>query len=593
MFRRISALVMALLLCLSCAALGEETYVPEVGEIALPGCDAPVVNAPDDLVEAAPEAADPAALPETRVFSSMEKAGGETWESVELLRAQGYTGKLASVTGTLKLIDVMIEGVAADASNLLDYFELQPGASIVCSASGSLGLNVSALALNKGATKQLSLTSNGASVSAKKARWSTSNGSVAKVSSKGKLTGRGTGTAVVTVTYNGEKAVCRVYGTNFVNAKKIKLEKSSADLALYGTLQLKPVLSPENADPRSVSWSSSDDAVASVDSEGLVSGLAQGVATIRATLANGKYASCRLNVRYILPTEIKFNRGSVGLRPGDTCAMTVTTVPESVSDPGFQFYSRDTAVCTIDEEGVITAVGYGATEVVAACAADPSLIGTCAVNVLSDTTPRLTGLTIGINPGHQIKTIKKRYPIAPWSTKKAKGVKTGACGHYTKVNEYETNLQIGLKLKRILEEMGAEVVITRTTNDVMLTNIDRAEMLNAANVDIALQLHCNTSPHSSHRGCSGYIRTTGDWVEVSREMAATLTRAISETCGCPDLGVKIQNEFMSLNWTTTPSVLLEMGYLTNREEDHLLASDEYRELMAQGICEGICRYFGR
>ena len=205
----------------------------------------------------------------------------------------------------------------------------------------------------------------------------------------------------------------------------------------------------------------------------------------------------------------------------------------------------------------------------------------------------MAGLVIGINPGHQIKTIKKKYPLAPGSSKKAYGVKTGACGKWTRVNEYETVLQIGLKLARILTEQGATVVITRTKNDVMLTNIDRAKMLNAAGVDVALQLHCNSSKFRDHEGCSGYIRTTGDWAAESRAMSKALTKAISAETGCVNLGVKINNNYMSLNWTTTPTVLLEMGYLSNKKEDKLLATDDYREKMARGICEGLCAYFGR
>ena len=50
-------------------------------------------------------------------------------------------------------------------------------------------------------------------------------------------------------------------------------------------------------------------------------------------------------------------------------------------------------------------------------------------------------------------------------------------------------------------------------------------------------------------------------------MAKALTKAISAATGCVNLGVKVYNNYMSLNWTTTPSVLLEMGYISNRKED--------------------------
>lgn len=594
------ALLLALLILLSAAALGEGTAPVDAafGEVAAelgetPLSDAGVVEAvgPDDAREVL--ANDEVSLREVRTFDSRQSVSGETWESVDLVRAPGYAGKLAAVSGALRLRDVRIEGLPAEEVDLLDYFELLPGASIACPGSDGLALDISAVSINKGASRTLKLTLNGVSVPAKKARWTSSRTSVAKISKKGKLTGAGSGSAVVTATYNGASAVCRVEGTSFVNAKKVKLAQSAADVALYGTESLQVTLSPSDADRRSLTWTTSDPDVAMVDGAGAVTGVSEGSATIRVTTASGKYATCRVTVRQVAPTAIKPERTRLSLQPGDTHALTWATTPAGITFPEFALSSSDPAVCTVTGDGLITAVGIGTADVTIAYALDPSVAGVCKVFVGTTPALRMEGLVIGINPGHQIKTIKKRYPIAPWSTKKAKGVKTGAKGRYSKVNEYETTLQIGLKLKRILEEEGATVVITRTTNDVMLTNIDRAEMLNAANVDVALQLHCNTSPRHSQTGCSGYIRTTGEHVEVNRQIAATLTAAISEICGCPDLGVKIQNEFMSLNWTTTPSVLLEMGYLTNREEDLKLASDSYRELMARAICEGLARYFGR
>ncbi len=206
---------------------------------------------------------------------------------------------------------------------------------------------------------------------------------------------------------------------------------------------------------------------------------------------------------------------------------------------------------------------------------------------------RLSGLVIGINPGHQNTVISQRFPLAPGSDRTGYGVKIGAVGQWTRVPEYETVLAIGLKLQARLEALGAKVVITRTDNDVMLTNIDRAQMLNEAGVDIALQLHCDSVDSARAEGCAAYYRDNGDWVAESRACADALTDAISEGCGCRNNGSKVCNDYMSLNWSETPSVLVEMGFISNQREDRLLASDEYRDLMADAIAEGLCRHFGR
>ena len=169
----------------------------------------------------------------------------------------------------------------------------------------------------------------------------------------------------------------------------------------------------------------------------------------------------------------------------------------------------------------------------------------------------------------------------------------GAGGRWSRIPEYEVVLQIGLKLQKKLEDAGAKVVMTRTTNNVSLTNIQRANILNKAGVDVALQLHCNSSTKKSHHGCSGFVRTTGGWYGQSKAIGKALVNAICANTGMTNKGVKKYNGYMSLNWTTTPSVLLEMGYLSNKTEDLLLATDDFREKIAQGIFDGLCAYYGR
>ena len=528
-----------------------------------------------------------------RIFDGMVDVSSATWRSLNLKRVGDYQGKIAYVTGKLVLEDILIEGAPACGVCLLDYFDLAPGASIACtSRSDGLSMGLSAFSINKGENRILSLEWNDAPLASKKAKWYTSDKQIATVSNRGKVTAKGKGQAIITVKYSDETAICSVDVTNIVYARKLKLNFKKLEVALNCVdASLKAIVSPDEADVKTVIWSSSAPKVASVDGEGRISGLSEGVAIITGTLSNGKTASCEVTVRETRPAGVDFEKLFITLHPGETYKTGVVFTPENVTVPGYTLTSDDEGVC-VTEGDVITATGVGSATVTVRSDRYPEVMNTCRVSVIPSDSARLEGLTIGINPGHQIKTITEKYPIAPGSAKKAYGVKTGACGKYTKVNEYETNLAIGLKLQRILESQGAKVVITRTSNDVMLTNIDRAKMLNDAHVDVALQLHCNSGPSSKH-GNSAYIRTTGEWVEESRAMAAALTGAISEVCGCANLGVKIQNEYMSLNWSTTPSVLLEMGYISNRTEDDLLASDDYREQMALGISEGLAAYFGR
>lgn len=374
--------------------------------------------------------------------------------------------------------------------------------------------------------------------------------------------------------------------------KSIRLNKSKLSLYLNHTARLKAKTSPKSA-AGTISWTSSDESVVTVDERGLVTAVGIGKAVVTARAENGKNAKCEISAKALLPKSVNFDELYVTLNPGGTYAAHAKVKPSDASDPSLIYSSSDASVAMVDENGVITAVSVGSATISCRCAATENVKNTCKVCVIAPGSKRMEGLIIGINPGHQKKTITKKYPIAPGSKKKAYGCKAGACGKWTRVNEYETTLQVGLKLQKLLTEQGATVVMTRTRNDVSITNIDRAKMLNKAGVDVALQLHCDSSQYQYKHGCCCYIRTTGKWVAESRAIAKALGKGMKNTTGCTNLGVKTHDEYMSLNWSTTPSVLIEMGYISNKKEDKLLASDSYRQQMAMGIMEGLCAYFGR
>lgn len=566
--------------------------------IELTGESPDVVEAPNavaDKAAASFEAATqaPADDPGTLSFSTTESVSGATWKDVNLVRSAGFTGKLARVSGMLTLVNVKIEGKAAGDVNLLDYFDLDMGASIAVTDDAPLRLNFSALSINKGSKKTLKATYNGKAVSAKRIKWKTSGKKLASVSYKGVITAKRKGAATITASYMGNKAVCRLDITGVVYPKSVKLNKKKLTLALNSMMSLKAKLKPANPDDKTLVWTSTNPSVVSVDENGRIAGLAAGKATIKVTTCNGKSASCKVTVKAIKPKSLTFSKLYVTMHPGETFQTGLKLKPENTSYPGATYTSDNTSVATVDASGVITAVGVGTATITAVSTASQKIQDTCKVCVIKQGAAQLEGLIIGLNPGHQKTMIKKRYPMAPGSHSYGPGVKVGATGNYTHQTEYSVVLDVGLRLKRILEEHGAKVVITRTTNDVQLTNIDRAKMLNAAGVDVALQLHCNSCSNSSKTGQSGYIRTTGQWFAESKALARQITKHISKTTGFANRGINYYNDYMSLNWTTTPSVLLEMGYLSNSSDDHKLAKPDFREKLAQGIYEGLCAYFGR
>ena len=529
---------------------------------------------------------------ESRFFDETLAIQSDTWSRVNLMRQHGFEGMMGAVTGTLVLSDVLFDGVAIQPSQLTDYIELGPYGAIVMDNGAKLKMNVSAFSFNRGDKRKLTLRWKGKKVDGKKAKWYSSNSGVVKVNKSGKLTAKAPGEAIIYAKYKRNWVRCKVVVTNFIYVKSVWVPKKMT-LPVNSAVQMSHSVSPANAIDAELTWWSSNPNVASVDQDGMVCGLASGKAYIYAKTANGIWNRCKVTVRYIAPSSIWFTNAFATLNPGDTFQTEYGMSPAVVSSPGVVYSTDDPGVATIDENGLITAVGVGRTRATVRSAAHGKVCGTCTVFVVEPGSGRLAGLVIGLNPGHQTRTIKKKYPLAPGSKKKAYGCKVGAAGRWTHIPEYEVVLQIGLKLQKLLTDAGATVVMTRTTNDVWLTNIQRAQILNNANVDVALQLHCNSNKKKSHHGCSAFVRTTGGWYPQSRAIGWCIINHLSAATGMTNKGVKKYNNYMSLNWTTTPSVLLEMGYMSNKTEDYLLSTDEFRDKIAQGIFDGLCEYYGR
>ena len=207
--------------------------------------------------------------------------------------------------------------------------------------------------------------------------------------------------------------------------------------------------------------------------------------------------------------------------------------------------------------------------------------------------PRLAGITIGIDPGHQEHANSSKEPIAPGSSETKAKVSSGTQGVSTRIPEYVTNLEVSLKLRDALEALGATVHMTRETHDVDISNMERALMFNDLGVDLALRIHCNGANDKSVHGAGTYAKKTGEGQQESERAATLILDALCAATGAKRQGVFINDNYTGQNWSTVPCTMIEMGYMSNAEEDQKLNDPAYQDLLVQGIVEGICQYFER
>ena len=204
------------------------------------------------------------------------------------------------------------------------------------------------------------------------------------------------------------------------------------------------------------------------------------------------------------------------------------------------------------------------------------------------------GFTVCIDAGHQAHGDSSQEPIGPGASETKARVTDGTSGVSSGLAEYEVNLMVALKLRDYLESKGVDVVMVRETSDVNISNSERAAIANDAGADLFVRLHCDGAESSSSAGFStlvpGYNDWTGPIVDESARAGEIVQCSAVEATGASDLGVVERTDLSGFNWCEVPTVLCEMGFMTNYDEDRRLATDEYQQLLAEGIGDGILEY---
>ena len=229
----------------------------------------------------------------------------------------------------------------------------------------SVSLNKSEMTLTEGESETLAATVTPENAENKSIIWSSNNEAVATVDANGTVIAKRAGTAVITATStNGKSAGCTVtVEKKQIPVTEVRLSESTVGIVEGSTYKLTATVLPENTtDSKNVSWSSNNEAVATVDANGNVTAKRAGTAVITATSTNGKTAGCTVTVskKEIPITEVRLNKSTETLTEGETTTLTATVLPENTTyGKSVKWSSSNVAVATVDLMGKVTAKRAG------------------------------------------------------------------------------------------------------------------------------------------------------------------------------------------------------------------------------------------
>lgn len=203
-----------------------------------------------------------------------------------------------------------------------------------------------------------------------------------------------------------------------------------------------------------------------------------------------------------------------------------------------------------------------------------------------------TSRLIMIDPGHQRHGNNAHEEVGPDTRETKPKVSSGTVGVRTKKPEYVLNLEVSLLIKDELVRRGIEVAMTRETHEVDISNKQRADMANAAGAALAVRIHADGDSSPTTKGFS-VLYPSASYSAVkpianeSRQAAGLILERLKAATETGGRGLSARSDLSGFNWSKVPVVLVELGFMTNPEEDELMSEADYQKKLALGIADGI------
>lgn len=209
--------------------------------------------------------------------------------------------------------------------------------------------------------------------------WSSSNTAVATINQDGLAQCLTPGTTTITATTHNGLSVSSLL-TVYPLPTAVSISKSELTLTEGESATLSAEVLPSNVQNNTITWSSSNSAIVTVDNNGNIKAVAPGSAEIQARSHNGKTAVCKVTVKQLIidASKVEITPEKVTLVVGETVVLSANVLPANTTDKSVTWSSANNEVATVDQNGTVTAVWVGRTEITATCG---NVSATCAITV--------------------------------------------------------------------------------------------------------------------------------------------------------------------------------------------------------------------
>lgn len=314
------------------------------------------------------EKANAATEPETPEATAAEAEGDDTPATDEPVRIYIPAGKGTFGFHLASKGQVTVKGFKVDVNKR---------------AVQSVTLSQHEAEVTEGDELQLEATVAPADASTTAVVWTSSDETVATVDQEGKVTTLVPGTVKIAATCEAKSDTCFVTVKQRIYlAETVTVTAPAEEMTEGETMQLTAVVAPENTTDKTLVWTSSDEEVATVDENGLVTAVAPG--TVEITAACGEVTgsvTITVNMLVIEVESVTLDKEEIFATPGDQVQLTATVNPENATDKTVTWSSDNEAVATVDENGLVTAVADGEATITATCGEKTA---TCHVMVATD-----------------------------------------------------------------------------------------------------------------------------------------------------------------------------------------------------------------